>query len=318
MTIAELLNLATKRLKTTSTSPALDAEVLLSHVLDQPKEWLLTNLKKTTSATVEKKFKTLISRRQLGWPVAYISGKKEFFGLEFLVTKDVLVPRPETETLVETALELIKNKYYKNGRSTNSVVYKKTLNILEIGTGSGCVIISLAKALNSDVAKGFSLPQKNGVLKISATKNQYFASDISKEALTVAKKNAEKHGVKITFKQGSLLEPWKDQSFDIIIANLPYGWNEWKNNSSAETAGLKFEPKEALFTKENGLFLIRQLLEQFSTLNPRPFTLFLEFDPRQTKELKKLAKAILPAYEIEIFKDLAKRDRVALLSQKAV
>jgi release factor glutamine methyltransferase len=112
------------------------------------------------------------------------------------------------------------------------------------------------------------------------------------------------------------LLPWKNKSFDIIVANLPYGWKAWKNNTSAETVGLKFEPTEALFTTKKGLALYEQLLKQVSSLSPAPRSLFLEFDPRQTKQMKKLAKKLLPMYLLEIKKDLSKKNRFAYLHRK--
>jgi release factor glutamine methyltransferase len=270
MTIAEILKSASKKLKST-----LDAEVLLCHVLDKPKEYIYSNPEKQIQSIQEKKYSQLVSRRQLGWPAAYLTGKKEFFGRQFKINRHVLVPRPETETLVEFVLEEIKSKH--------------VLKILDIGTGSGNIIISLAKHLGS--------------------RHLYFASDVSKKSLAVAKKNAAIHKTHITFRTGNLLTPWKDQKFDIIIANLPYGWKQWKNNTSAETVGLKFEPKKALFTKNHGLFLIDKFLKQVN--RNRPPLIFLEFDPRQTSSLKKIIMKYFPESEIEIFRDLAGKNRVA-------
>ena len=287
MTVRELLNFAIKKLSKSSNSPSLDAEVLLSHLLDKPKEYLLTNPNQIVAPRVEKQFNILLHRRLKGWPVAYLNNQKEFFGLKFYVDKHVLIPRPETEGLVELVLAKVKSK-------------KEKLKILDLGTGSGAIIITLAKKASS------LRPPPSPLL---------FASDISKSALEVAKRNAKQHKVKITFKLGSLRQPWPNQIFDIIVANLPYGWKQWKNNTSADTIGLKFEPPIALFTEDNGLKLIKDFLVQVSKLKHLPNLIILEFDPRQIKQIKKLAHQLLPAYKIKISKDLAGRDRYAVLSR---
>jgi release factor glutamine methyltransferase len=291
---------------------SLDAEVLLAYVLKKPREYLFVNQESRIKNQEAKKFLALVKKRQLGWPVAYLTQKKEFFGLNFFVNKHVLIPRPETEGLVELILSRIKNQ-------------ESGIKILDIGTGSGNIIIALAKTISSLTPHPSPL---------------FCASDISPKALLVAKKNAKNHGVKITFKQGDLLAPWKNKNFDIIVANLPYGWNDWKNNTSAETIGLKFEPKQVLFTSKHGLFIIENLFKQIALRNnsPRPPLkfkrgwptkpwrsrpgalspkfIFLEFDPRQTSELKKLATKWLPDYKLKISKDLARRARYAVISQK--
>lgn len=282
MTIREALNLGYKKTKSParqsfSDGGTLDSEVLLSHVLDKPKQYLFSNPGKKLKPKQEKQFSILLARRQLGEPVAYLRLEKEFFSLKFLVTKDTLIPRPETETLVELVLSRIKNQ--------------KSLSILDIGTGSGSVIISLAKTLGN--------------------RNTYFGSDVSKKALVVAQKNARRHKVKIIFKHGSLLTPWKNQKFDIIVANLPYGWRAWKNNSSTATIGLRFEPQIALYTKNKGVYHIEKLLKQTSTLKPLPSNLFLEFDPRQVRQIRNLVRKYLSGFDLNIHKDLTGRDRIA-------
>ncbi len=278
MTIHNLIKVAVKKL-TTSTSPELDGEVLLSFVLNKSKEYLLAHPFQKVSPINEKKYLRLINKRLLGWPVAYLTKHKEFYGLDFYVDKNVLIPRPETEGLVELVLSELKDK--------------KHLNILDVGTGSGCIIITLAKQLGK--------------------RHNYLASDISPRALMVAKKNAKRHGVKIYFTESSILEAFRDENFDVIIGNLPYGWKKWKNNTSANTLGLKFEPQEALFTTEEGLFWIKGLLLAISKKQNKPKTVLLEIDPRQSRALKKLATNILPAYQTKIFKDLSSQDRYAVL-----
>jgi len=261
----------------------LDTEIICAYALEKSRAWVLARPDYQLTRAQEKKIRALLIRRAAGEPLAYLTGHKEFFGLDFLVDKRVLVPRPETELLVE---EVLKEKNIKT--------------IADIGTGSGCVAVALVK--------------NNPGLKI-------YAGDISASALVVARRNAARHGAKIIFKKGDLLAPFKNIRLDAIVANLPYGWKEWKNNCSMETRGLKFEPTEALFTGRHGLQLYEKLLRQIKEiflsnpfyLIPNTFHLFLEFDPRQTALLKKLIKKYLPDSSVETKTDLAGRDRVAII-----
>lgn len=277
MTIHELINLATKKLSKVSTSPSLDGEVLLSHVLDKPKEYLLANPDKQINPKIEKQFKILLTRRATGWPVSYITKTKEFGKLQLYVDKNVLIPRPETEGLVELVLKMIDRN--------------KPLRILDIGTGSGNIIISLAKLL-------------------PIASSLFFASDISPKALAVAKKNAKLHKAKITFKQGSLLKPWSKQRFDVIVANLPYLEKETDPST-------RFEPKGALIAKKKGLGLFEEFFNQLYTLSPIPYTLFLEIGLTQGPAIKKLAKKFLPDFQTKIYKDLFGKTRYVVLTKKS-
>ena len=315
--------------------PSLDAEILLAHVLKKPREFLLIHPEFVPSAAQVKKFNALARRRALGEPVAYLIGHKEFFGLDFAVDKRVLVPRPETELLVEEALAVIarseatkqsqSDKKIKKLAASQQLQKSKIKNrdtvLIDIGTGSGCVPIAIIKTLKHKNIKTIAI-------------------DISQDALAVARRNARAHGVKIKFLHGNLLSPLLNKSYmlhvtccnnTIITANLPYlpgvvrpgrakktgGWKEWKNNCSMETRGLKFEPSQALFTGNHGLQLYEELLQQITKVvscYKLHVTCLLEFDPRQTTRLKKLIKKYLPGASVEIKKDLAGRDRVAVLS----
>ena len=281
MTIQQALTWAINKLHKSSPTSSLDAEVLLSLVLKKPKEFLYTHPETKLTNTQQKKLKTLVSRRAKGEPIAYLTNRKEFYGLDFYVDKRVLIPRPETELLVNKIIELFQ------------VPGSKFQVIADIGTGSGCIAVALAKHL---------------------PKAKIIATDISKPALRVARRNARKHGIKIKFFHGSLLQPLKSQKIDIIVANLPYGWKEWKNNTSAETNSLKFEPQKALFTKKNGLHLHRQFFLQLAERKPKPKFTFSEFDPRQKTDLLKMVRKLLPKSKIRIKKDLAGLNRVLIVS----
>lgn len=296
MSIKQALNLSAKKLnKAKIENPHLDAELLLSHILNKSREYLLTHNDQKINFWQKFKFDKFISKRCKGVPVAYLVGHKHFYGLDFIVNKNVLVPRPETELMVEFIME----------HGTKSIEHS---TIIDIGTGSGCIAISLVKNSNLEC----------------------FATDISQKALKVAKKNTKKHGVedKITFLQGNLLEPFLNNPKYLnnlngpllIAANLPYGWKDWKNNyCSMETIGLKFEPEIALFTEENGLKLYRQLFEQIKKIQNMfhvPCSMFCEIDPRQVSLMSELIKEELPQAIFETKKDLADLDRLVIIKIK--
>jgi len=286
----------------------VEIELLLAHILKKPKEFLYLH---PEHKLTNKQFRNLVKyirRREKGEPIAYILGCKDFMGLRLKVNKHTLIPRPETEEMVERLLAVIPEVLsaserlsgIQQGRLTGSRLsqslgWDDTLRILDVGTGSGCIAISVSYFLKKTMWEKYTNVKKTHITVL--------ASDVSIAALKVARANAKANKVKIKFIKSDLLTNVKG-NFDIIVANLPYGWLKWKNNTSAETLGLKFEPKEALFTKENGLFEIRRLLEQISSLKYQPKFIYLEFDPRQKPELSKLIKKILPGYRAEFFKDL--------------
>ncbi|PIR96763.1 MAG: peptide chain release factor N(5)-glutamine methyltransferase [Candidatus Doudnabacteria bacterium CG10_big_fil_rev_8_21_14_0_10_41_10] len=318
MTIQKVLTWATEILKKTSTSPSLDAEVLLYYTLKKPKEFILTNQSKKLTSKQLNKFKNLIEKRSIGIPVAYLTGHKEFYGLDFMVNKQVLIPRPETEELVQLTLNRIMN--YELG----------IRNVVDIGTGSGNIITSIAVFLGLPRG-GEIIPNPNKLLPAStrrlrqggrryAPRNDisFYGTDLSKKALQIARKNARRHGVKIKFLKGNLLDPLfnlpfirEKKSADhswIVLANLPYIEKvpfSPRREPSPDQTGLRFEPKQALFTTEKGLKQIRLLLKQIGKLKHLPKIILLEFDPRQKTSLKKLVNLNLPTAKITFFKDLS-------------
>ena len=276
----------------------IEIELLLPHILKKPKEFLFMNPEYQISENQKIRLLKVIKRREKGEPIAYILGYKDFMGLRFKVNMDVLIPRPETEGLVEYAIKQIEDLRLK--------IKDKPIRVLDVGTGSGCIIISLAKILQT---RAPLVLHKGRPCRL-----EFCASDISKKALRVATANAKKHQVKIKFIHSDILKN-VGMSFGIIVANLPYGWKEWKNNTSAETQGLKFEPKHSLFTKEKGLFLIKRLLLQIAQKETKPKIIFLEIDPRQKKDFQRLIKKYLPAGDIKFYRDFNNLWRYAKISQ---
>jgi len=237
-------------------------------------------------------------------PVAYITGKKEFYGTKFLVSKQTLCPRPETEHLVDAARESLAN-------ATGRIL------LIDVGTGSGCIPIAL---LNESV----SAPGAKGA-QIHA-----FATDISRRALRVAQKNAVVHKTPIMFLRGNLLVPFlrlvqqKNQTHLLqsalvcITANLPYLTEEQYRSEPS----IGKEPKRALVAGNGGLALYEKLIVHVTQLvvllKPNtPVHLFLEIDPSQTERIQNLLRAEFPNAEITVQKDLAGHDRVVCAALSA-
>ena len=281
MNIAEILR--------SSQVPPLDAEILLSLAIKKPKEYLFSHPEKKLSPADIIKFKKLVSRRLKNEPITYLTGKKEFYGLDFNVNKNVLIPRPETEFLVEASLQGIMN--YELG----------IRNIVDVGTGSGNIVISVVKKLPANIRE----------------KINFYATDISEKALYIAKKNAKRHGVSkhIKFIKSDLLEfiPKKKIKGNIIIvANLPYVSHKlYRKNSK----NLKYEPKTALVSGTNGLDHYMRLVQQIRQLFTRCYVFhvvcYVEISPEQKRALARIAKTEMPFAKIMFFKDLAEKTRMA-------
>lgn len=248
-------------------SSYLDVEILLSHISGFNRIDFISKSEEEINDIILKKFKILFNRRLKHEPIAYIVGHKNFCGFDFFVNKNVLIPRPLTENLVELILDEI------GERKLNIKNKNKKNNFIEIGTGSGCIAISVFKK----------------ILKSCAECNlNFFASDISKKALIVAKKNAKYFCLrdKINFLKGNLKFP--KLKFDIIVANLPYVNFENIDFKKDNQKDLFFEPKIALFQKDKGFYLIKKLLNKIirkKILNDGG-VVFLEIEKDQKERIK--------------------------------
>jgi release factor glutamine methyltransferase len=259
--------------------PQLEADLLLVEAIDRSKEFIISNPNKNISKKEETTLNKLIKRRLKGEPIAYILGNQEFYKLDFLVNKDVLIPRPETEILVDSALEIIKKSN------------KEKVEVIDIGTGSGCIPIAIAK----------NLP-KNKEVKISA-------SDISNKSLAIARQNAKKHQVALNFINSNLLDNI-NSSFDIITANLPY----IESDEAKPIARLLHHPLLSLDGGKRGLDLIRELLSQSVDHIQPNSTIILEIAPDQKEELIRYVKTLFNKPKIKVIKDLADIDRVVIIT----
>ncbi|OQY24979.1 MAG: protein-(glutamine-N5) methyltransferase, release factor-specific [Anaerolineaceae bacterium 4572_32.1] len=262
-------------------TPRLDAELLLAHTLNWNRTRLHTYPERVLSQQERLDFKALTRRHALGEPLAYILGSREFFGLDFLVDKEVLIPRPETELLVEKARAWIQTRASETGG----------LAAADIGTGSGAIAISLA---------------------LECPRLTIYATDISPGALQIAARNADRHGVagRVQMLHGNLLEPLP-KAVHLIVANLPYV-------SEAEMAQLpphiaNFEPRLALEGGPDGLALIERLLAQASAhLRPQGLIL-LEIGAAQGQAAQNCGRRHFPQAQIQIVQDHGLRDRLLVI-----
>jgi len=296
--IKDILPWAEKLLKIKNKIPRLDAEVLLSFVLNKSKEFLYTYPEIDLIHRQFAKFKKLIARRAQGEPVAYLIGHKEFFGLDFIVNQHVLIPRPETELMVEEVRKRIMNH--------ESKIMGKKILLLDIGTGSGCIPIAILKTI------------KQGLNKNYFKKINCFATDIAKPALRVANHNAQRHKIKIIFFKGDMLSPILNSKFSIlnssllITANLPY----LTAAQIKQEPSLSYEPYRALNGGKEGLSLYKKFfrqIEKIYILNPKT-SVFLEIDSSQARKITSLIKKILPQVQAEIKKDLGGKKRLVIIS----
>lgn len=263
-----------------------DAQVLLGHVLTVERAALYAHPDQQLSEEQEKQFYMLIERRSRGEPVAYLIGQKEFYGRDFLVDKRVLIPRPETELLVETALSVVQHTL-KAGRLPI---------VADIGTGSGAIPITLA---------------------LEEPRLPYlYASDISAEALELASLNCQRHHVerRVHLLHGDLLEPLPGvpQAVDILIANLPYVGTEEMDVLATDV--LTYEPHLALFSGPSGLDLLQRFLEQIQKQQSDKLrdqaVVLLEIGYRQREALTRLVKGLWPEAIVKFQRDYAGWDRV--------
>lgn len=257
-----------------SPTPALDAEILLEHVLHQTKAYLYANPNKVLDSKRHQRFVELVERRAHGEPIAYITGHQGFWDLDLEVTKDVLIPRPETEILVEVALELF---------SANEPCV-----IADLGTGSGAIALAIAHARSNW---------------------QLIAVDNSAAALAVAKKNADHLKLKnVLFVLGDFCESLPDYKFDFIVSNPPY---IAENDPHLKQGDVQFEPRSALVSGKDGLDAIRKIAAvSLPYLKPNGY-LLLEHGFAQAAQVRDILQQFGYVDPI-VRKDLAGHDRVTI------
>lgn len=270
MTISEALK----------TYPDTETELLLAHILGKSKEFVFTHGEVPLNPQQIHDLETLVRERRAGLPLAYITGIKNFYGLDFIVTKDTLIPRPETEQLVELAVssyKLLVTSQHKNhniktvpalATSNNKLVIKP--KVLDVGTGSGCIGITLKHLLRDDI--------------------EVVLSDISYAALEIAEYNADKHNVRVRTILSDLFQDISSK-FHLIIANLPY---VPVSDYNILHKGLKYEPKLALTDgTDTSSLIIRFLKDIQKHLEPGGCVL-LEIDPTSKSYIETCVATYFP------------------------
>jgi release factor glutamine methyltransferase len=283
--ISELLLLASSLLKNKQIKEAdFEAQTLLARALDQDRVFVITHPEYLVNDKIKKNFLALIKTRLKGWSLAVILNSKSFYTSDFFVNQDVLIPRPATETMIEAILQEIKNDDL----------------IIDIGTGSGAIIVSLAKD--------------------RLYKNKFYASDKSLKALKVAAINIKKYNLPIKLLNGDLLKPYlnilkKEQPNKLIIAaNLPY-----LTPAQMAEPSIKKEPASALLSGSNGLWHYQRLFSQIASYlknssHDLEISLYCEINPEQKNEIKKKTLAKFPKAKVNFLSDLKGDTRFCLIN----
>lgn len=275
LTYKALIDSATRQLYETSETPRIDCEVLMQHMLNKDMAWLISYGDTVASPEHNKAFFGLIAERLKGTPIAYIVGSRDFWSLELMVNEHVLIPRPDTETLVEQALELLPEN--------------ESSNVLDLGTGSGAIALSIAKERRH---------------------SNVIALEYSKAALEVAKHNSVLNNVtNVEFRHSNWFENIGAQDrFNLIASNPPY---VEPNDPHLEQGDLRFEPISALTAEEDGLADIRHIIESAPLYLEHDGWLIIEHGYNQANEVESLFRAN-GFTEIELFFDLNKLPRCTL------
>jgi release factor glutamine methyltransferase len=266
------LNTAIERLTSDKIpSPRLNAELLMMFTLDCDRAYLYAHPERELSSDEMQRYDEALARRATGVPAQYITGHQEFWGLDLLVSPSVLIPRPETEHVIESVLELISSAYPELNRSQNpSQEWREggaapheqsphnlrfaNLHIVDVGTGSGAIALSLAKEIPTA---------------------EIHATDISSDALEIARVNAARHDLasRIEFHRGDLLKGFSPATFDFVVSNPPYVGESEEDSVQLEVR--KFEPRNAVFAGATGLEVIERLIPQaHAVLKPDGWLVF--------------------------------------------
>lgn len=256
----------------------LDAEVLMMYLQGYDRAQLYSRLDEMVEDETAGGFKTLVERRVQGEPIAYITSHREFMALDFYVDRRVLIPRPETELLLEYTIQKLRAKGWTG----------EEIPMVDVGTGSGVIAVYLA---------------------LRFPRAQIYAIDISPEALEVARLNARRFEVeqRINFMQGNLLEPLPEE-VKIVVSNPPY-----TILAQVEPNVARYEPNVALDGGQKGLAIYRELLGQARSRISRPGLIALEIGSEQANDVSNLGRFFFPGCQIEVYKDYAGLDRVVIL-----
>jgi release factor glutamine methyltransferase len=287
VTLAEAINNAANLLSTAGiTNARLDAEVLLSHIIMKDRVWLITHRDDELDDKHQRDFADVIHRRTRREPLQHIIGNQEFWGLEFIVSPDVLIPRPETEFIIEAALAIVQDR-------------NTPVRIIDLCTGSGCIAVSLAKEL---------------------TAARIIATDASEKALALARENTRRHGVSehIRFLLGDLFEPLKELDIrgqiDIIVSNPPYV--QAGDLSTLQPEVRDYEPEMALIAGPKGTEMAKRIIQLAPEYLKKNGALIMEMGLGQAEALTRMVEATGAYGNRELLKDLAGIERVIVVRKK--
>jgi release factor glutamine methyltransferase len=293
MIISETLRRASEQLRAAAVpNDVLDAQTLLAHALGRDRTYLIINFNEQLSDEIIARYESLVARRAAGEPLQYITGRQEFFGLEFEVTPAVLIPRPETELIIEETLRLVQQQIVTDPAWQPLIV--------DVGTGSGCIAVTLARELENVCAE-----------------TRIMATDISSTAIEVAQRNAARHGLsgRIEFREMNLLDDFPPQAFaDFIISNPPYV-------AADEMPGLQrevrdWEPHVALTDFVDGLSFYRRLLKEApARLRPGGY-LICEIGYGQAEAISSLVDETVWS-ETRLLADLQSIPRILVVRKKS-
>lgn len=251
-------------------------QILLEVVTGKNRTTLLTDLREPLTAAQQADFWKKFDELLTGKPIQYVIGVETFYGRTFKVNEHVLIPRPETEELIYETIKRIPRLFQH-----------KDISVADIGTGSGAIAITMRKEWPAS--------------KVTAT-------DISKEALVVAKQNAEQLDADIAFKEGDLTEPISTTTWDVVLSNPPYIAHDEAEDMTETVTG--HEPHQALFADEDGLFCYRKLAEQLPKLMNKPALIGLEIGYAQGVAVQELFTTAFPTATVEIVQDINGKDRM--------
>jgi release factor glutamine methyltransferase len=286
LTLIEAINSASEKLASAGISAfRFDAELLLCHTLEKDRAWLLAHIQDELADHRREIFEKSVNRRVQREPLQYIIGKQEFWGLEFRVSPDVLIPRPETELIIETVLDLVQTR-------------NEHLTIIDLCSGSGCIAISLATEL---------------------TAAQIIATDRSGKALDLARENARTHNLseRIRFLEGDLFMPWEEldtrEEIDIIVSNPPYVPSADYKTLQPEVKD--YEPQMALISGQDGTEIHQRIIHDAPRFLKSKGTLIMEMGIGQAEALVSMVRENGNYSDPIVLKDLAGIERV-IVAQK--
>nr|WP_300091420.1 peptide chain release factor N(5)-glutamine methyltransferase [Sedimentibacter sp.] len=280
VTIEKLLKDGTEIIKQRDyNNPLLDVQLILCHLLKKDRVYLHLNRKQEVDEEIKSMFYEMANRRNQGYPLQYMTNVQEFMGLEFYVQEGILVPRPDTEILVEKIIKFVNNSDLKD----------RTLKILDIGTGSGAIAVSLAYYV------------KNSLVT---------AVDVSDTAIKTANINIEKYNLKNikTVKADIFEDVFPDEKYDIVVSNPPYIKKEIIKDLPVEVS--EYEPRLALDGGEDGLLFYRRIAEVFGRIHGEDAVLCVEIGHDQKQDVEMIFKNLNIFKMIETDKDLGGNDRV--------